>query len=167
MSKIKHFVNFHARKIFGAHIQSLNDQGSTLWDSVSKNSFKPLHSLYKRSLKLTLLKQSSLEQDDYNLLNILQLHTKLKYNKGICMQKILSGNATPSLTRLFPINSHREQTKINIPRPRIDLFKSSLTLSAASPWKYLPLSIKLRSNYSPSILPYQSTMTTSNANNTT
>ena len=34
LSKIKHFVIFHARKIFGASV----DYGSTLWDSASKNS---------------------------------------------------------------------------------------------------------------------------------
>ena len=105
LSKIKHFVNFHARKLFfHAHIQSLIDYGSTLWDSASKNCLKPLHSLYKRSLKLLLLKRSSLEQDDFNLLNILPLHAKLKYNKVIYMQKIMSGNAPPSVTRFFPIN---------------------------------------------------------------
>ena len=142
------FVNFHARKIFlRAHIQSLIDYESTLWDLASKNSLKPLYSLYKRALRLILLKQSSLEQNDYNLLNILALHTRLKYNDGIYMQKIMAGNAPPSLTRLFPINSSREQNKINIPRPRIDLFKSSLTFSGASLWNSLPLSVKSRSNY--------------------
>ena len=96
-SKIKFFVNFHARKIFfSAHIQSLIDYGSTLWDSASNNSLKSLHSLYKRALKLILLKQSSLEHNDYNLLNILPLHTRLKYNKGMYMQKIMAGNAQPS-----------------------------------------------------------------------
>ena len=89
LSKIKHFVNFHARKIFfDAHIQSLTDCGSTLWDSASKNSLKPLHIINKRSLKLIFLKQSSLGQDDFNLLNVLPLHAKLKYNKGIYMQKM-------------------------------------------------------------------------------
>ena len=94
------------------------------------------------------LSRSSLEQDDFNLLNILPLHAKLKYNEGIYMQKIMSGNALPSVTRFFPINSSREHTKINIPRPRIDLFKSSLTYSGASLWNSLPLAIKSRSNYS-------------------
>ena len=101
LSKIFFFVNVHARKIFfSAHIQPLIDCGSTLWDSASNNSLKPLHSLYKRALKLILLKQSSLEQNDYILLNILPLHTRLKYNKGMYMQKIMTGNASPSLTRL-------------------------------------------------------------------
>ena len=128
-------------------IFNLIDHGSTLWDSASNNSLKPLHSLYKRALKLIFLKQSSLEQNDYNTLNILPLHTWLKYNKGIYMQKIMAGNAPLSLTRLFPINSSREQNKINIPRPRIDLFKSSLTFSGASLWNSLPLSVKSRLNY--------------------
>ena len=87
LSKIKHFANFHARKIFfSASIQYLIDYGSAVWDSASKNSLKPTHSLYKPAVKLILLKQSSPEQDDYNLLNILSLHTRLKYNKSIYMQ---------------------------------------------------------------------------------
>ena len=110
LPKIKHFANFHPRKtFFSAHSHSLIDYGSTLWDSASKNCLKLLHSLCKRAIKLVLLKRSSLEQGDYNLLNILPLHTSLKYNKGIYMQKIIAGNATPSLTRLFPTNSFREQ----------------------------------------------------------
>ena len=69
----------------------------------SNNSLKPLHCLYKRALKYILLKQSSLEQEDHNLLNILPLHTRLKYNKGIYMQKIVAGNAPPSLIHLLQL----------------------------------------------------------------
>ena len=84
--KLKHFVNFRVRKLFfTSHIQSLIDYGSTLWDSASQNTLKPLHSLHRRAVKLILLKQSSLEKDDYNKLNVLPLHTRLKYNKGIFM----------------------------------------------------------------------------------
>ena len=88
LSRLKHFVNFRVRKLFfTSHIQSLIDYGSTLWDSASQNTLKPLHSLHRRALKLILLKQSSLEKDDYNKLNVLPLHTRLKYNKGILMKK--------------------------------------------------------------------------------
>ena len=131
------------RKLFfTSHIQSLIDYGSTLWDSASQNTLKPLHSLHRRALKLILLKQSSLEKDDYKKLNVLPLHTRLKYNKGILMKKIMVGNAAPSLSRLFPINPTRDQIKINIPTPRIDLFKTSLTFSGASLWNSLPYSLK-------------------------
>ena len=128
LSRLKHFVNFRVT----SHIQSLIGYGSTLWDSASHNTLKPLHSLHRRALKLILLKQSSLDKDDYNKLNVLPLHTSLKYNKGILMKKIMVGNAPPSLSRLFPINPTRDQIKINIPTPRIDLFKTSLTFSGVS-----------------------------------
>ena len=135
------------RKLFfTSHIQSLIDYGSTLWDSASQNTLKPLHSLHRRALKLILLKQSSLEKDDYNKLNVLPLHTRLKYNKSILMKKIMVGNAPPSLSRLFPINPTRDQIKINIPTPRIDLFKTSLTFSGASLWNSLPYSLKIQSS---------------------
>ena len=88
LSGLKHFVNFRTRKLFfTSHIQSLIDYRSSLWDSTSKITLKPLQSLHRRALKLILLKQSSLEQDDYNLLHILPLHTRLKYKKGIYMKK--------------------------------------------------------------------------------
>ena len=62
LSRLNHFVNFRVRKLFfTSHIQSLIDYGSTLWDSASQNTLKPLHSLHRRALKLILLKQSSLE----------------------------------------------------------------------------------------------------------
>ena len=147
LSRLKHFVNFRVRKLFfTSHIQSLIDYGSTLWDSASQNTLKPLHSLHRRALKLILLKQSSLEKDDYNKLNVLPLHTRLKYNKGILMKKIMVGNAPTSLSRLFPINPTRDQIKINIPTPRIDLFKTSLTFSGASLWNSLPYSLKIQSS---------------------
>ena len=123
-----HFVNFQVRKLFFApHVHSFLDYGSTLWDSASKNTLQPLHSLHRRALNFILLKQSSLEKDDYNKLNVLPLHSRLKYNKGIFVKKIMVGNASPSLNRLFPINPTRDQIKTNIPTPRIDLFKTSLT----------------------------------------
>ena len=135
LSRLKHFVNFRVRKLFfTSHIQSLIDYGSTFWDSASQNTLKPLHSLHRRALKLILLKQSSLEKDDYNKLNVLPLHTRLKYNKGIFMKKIMVGNAPPSLSRLFPINPTRDQIKIHIPTPRIDLFKRVLHFFQGRPY---------------------------------
>ena len=58
LSRLKHFVNVPTRKLFSTlHIQSLIDYGSTLWDSTSKSTLKPLQSLHRRALKLILLKQ--------------------------------------------------------------------------------------------------------------
>ena len=55
LSKIKHFMNLHARNIFfHAHIQSIIDYRSTLWDSESASAHKPLVSLLKKALKAIL-----------------------------------------------------------------------------------------------------------------
>ena len=99
LSRLKHFVNFRVRKLFfSSNNQSLIVYGSTLWDSASQNTLKPLHSLHRRALKLILLKQSSLQKDDCNKLNALPLHTRLKYNKGIFMNKKKTTTATTTTT---------------------------------------------------------------------
>ena len=55
LSKIKHFLNLYVGKLFvHAQIQSIIDYGSTLWDSASANTLKPLVSLHKRALKAVL-----------------------------------------------------------------------------------------------------------------
>ena len=75
LSKIKHFLNAHPRKLFyHAHIQPIIDYASTLWDSASANTLKPLVSIHKRALKLTLLKSTSLTAHDYKLLDVLPLN---------------------------------------------------------------------------------------------
>ena len=84
LSKIKHFLNAHVRKLFfHAHIQPIIDYASTLWKSASANTLKPLVSIHKQALKLTLLKSTSLTAQDYKLLDVLPLKLKLEFNKGL------------------------------------------------------------------------------------
>ena len=98
LAKIKHFLNAHARKLFfHAHIQPIIDYASTLWDSASANTLKPLVSIHKRALKLTLLKSTSLTAHDYKLLDVPPLKLKLEFNKGIIMHKIVFGYAPSNL----------------------------------------------------------------------
>ena len=53
LSEIKHFLNFHARKLFfHAHIQACLDYESTLWDLACISTLKPLVSHHRRALKL-------------------------------------------------------------------------------------------------------------------
>ena len=147
LSKVKHFLNFHARVLFfHAHIQSLIDYASTLWDGASANTLKPLMSLHKRSLKLILKKPSTLTTEDYKILQILPLQLKFSYNKGILMHKIMSNLAPPTLTNTFQITSRHDSQKVNIPLPRIDLFKTSLVYSGGSLWNSFPNNLKSKSN---------------------
>ena len=143
LAKIKHFLNAHARKLFfHAHIQPIIDYASTLWDSASANTLKPLVSIHKRALKLTLLKSASLTAHDYKLLDVLPLKLKLEFNKGIIMHKIVFGYAPSNLKLNFVSNQNRHSHKLVVPRPRLDLFKCSLMYSGGKLWNNLPLSIK-------------------------
>ena len=67
------------------------------------------------------------------------------------MHKILSGRAPMYLsTKLFINQSSRNSPrKLNVPIPRIDLFKSSLVYSGPVLWNSLPS--KLRLPVSPSV----------------
>ena len=138
LCKIKHFLNFHTRKLFlHAYVLSSISYCSTLFDTASANSLKPLVSNYKRALKATLLKSSSLEPADYAKLGVLPLKDMFLINKGIFMYKILSGSVPKTLQSKFRMNN-RYPTKLQLPIPRIDLFKSSLLYSGSLLWNNLP-----------------------------
>ena len=143
LSKIKHFLNRHARKqFFHAHVQSQIDYASTLWDSASANVLKPLESIYKRALKLILLKSISLTPGDYVSVDVLPLKLRLQFNKAITMQKVMTGSAPPLISKLFQVDTIRQSKRLVVPLPRIDLFKSSLMFSGADCWNNLPSSLK-------------------------
>ena len=143
LSKVKHFLNFHARKLFfHAHIQACLDYGSTLWDSACVSTHKPLVSLHRRALKLIMLKSSPLTDADYKTLCTLPLKLRFELNKGTFMFKTMFGSAPAYLKQLFLVNRSRGMNKISISIPRIDLFKSSLTYSGAVLWNSLPESLK-------------------------
>ena len=144
LAKIKHFLNAHVRKLFfHAHIQPIIDYASTLWDSASAITLKPLVSIHKRALKLTLLKSTSLTAHDYKLLDVLPVKLKLKFKKGIIMHKIAFGYAPSNLKLNFHSNQNKHSHKLVVPRPRLDLFKCSLMYSGENLWNNLPLSIKI------------------------
>ena len=141
------FLNAHARKLFFyAHTQPIIDHASTLWDSASANTLKPLVSIHKRTLKLTLLKSTSLTAHDYKLLDVLPLKLKLEFNKGIILYKIVSDYPPSNLKLNFHSNQNRHSHKLVVPRPRLDLFKCSLIYSGGNLWNNLPLSIKIISD---------------------
>lgn len=144
LCRIKHFLNSHARKLFyTAHIQSSIDYSSTLWDSASGNAMKPLISIQKRAIKATLLK-SKISHVDYKQLGVLPLAERLKFNKGVFIHKIMTANVPKPLVDLFSRNNARCTSKLNIPLPRIDLYKTSLRYSGSILWNTLPCDIRQR-----------------------
>ena len=143
LSKIKHLLSQEGRILFfNGHLQPGLDYCSTLWDSASENTLKPLVRLHKRAIKTILLTKSTLTRDDYSTLNILPLKQRFLFNKGTLMHRVLSGEAPPSLINNFRVNDTRNTNKVATPTPRLDLFKSSLAYSGSILWNKLPCSLR-------------------------
>jgi hypothetical protein len=142
LSRIKHFLNPQSRKLFyTGHIQSAIDYASTLWDSASGNTMKPLISAHRRAIKSVVLKPK-IKQTDFVSIGILPLTDRLKFNKGVFMRKILAGKTSTKLSELFTVNTSRGAVKLNTPIPRLDLYKSSLVYSGTLFWNNLPRNIQ-------------------------
>ena len=108
--KMKNFLIFHPRKIFfQAHIQSRIDYASTLSDSSRECLLKPLKSLHRTAIKIILLKDISLTNDDY------PKHF-FKYNT---FPQTAGFNALTYLVKIVSINhySRNYSRKLNVPIP--------------------------------------------------
>ena len=145
-AKIKHFLNFHARKTFFPSTHSVryrlcfNSLGSA-----SDSLQNPLKSLHRRAIKIVLKKRTSLTNKDYKTAQILPLSSRLMCNKVRFVHTFLSGRAPIYLSTKLLINqsSRNSSKKLNVPIPRIDLFKSSLVYSGPVLWSSLPSELRL------------------------
>ena len=117
------------------------------YGQASNDILKPLHSLYRRSLKYILNKPTSLYQNDYQILDILPFHSKLKFNKAVFMFKIMTGKSPISLKLLFPTKNIYCKNIILIKKPTNNIFKNSFTYSGASLWNSLPQNIRSSSSF--------------------
>ena len=113
--------------------------------SASDSLQKPLKSLHRRAIKIVLLKRTSLTDKDYKAAQILPLSSRLMSNKARFVHKIVSGRAPMYLSTKVLINqsSRNSSRKLNVPIPRIDLFKSSLVYSGPVLWNSLPSELRL------------------------
>ena len=103
---------------------------------------KPLTRIHKRAVKAILLKSSTLLPHDYKSLNILPLSQKLKHNKAVLMYRVHHDLVPQTLSARFKENPSRYSQNLIVPKPRIDLFKTSLIYSGGSLWNSLPKTVK-------------------------
>ena len=148
LSQLQHVINIDARKIFyNAHIKSHIDYASVVWNGCDEVHFKKLNSLHRRAGKLILPDPSLSTELKMSTLGILNLPPQLtyNYNKGVFMHKVLNNNSPNSLAQLFTSHqSHCTNFRNNfyVPRPRLHLFKTSISFAGASVWNSLPQNIK-------------------------
>ena len=112
-----------------------------------RSTLKKLNCLHRRAGKLVLPDLSLSTEQKMGALGILNLPQQLAYNKGIFMHKVLNNNNnSPNyLAQLFISHqSHYTNSRNNlyVPRPRLDLFKTSLSFAGALLWNSLPENIK-------------------------
>ena len=143
LGKIKHFLDKQSRKhFFNGHILSIIDYASSVWDNCSNTNLKQINRMYKKAVKLVLLKSSSPTAKDHKELNILNFHDRLFFNKALFMFNVMNGSAPPKITNTFKTNSHRHKNILVFPRPRNNLYKSSLLYSGGTLWNSLPATLK-------------------------
>ena len=146
LSKLKLYVNTDARLLFyNAHIRSHFNYASTVWDGSADVHLKTLNSLNRRAAKQILPTPDLSTDQKLNCLKILPLHKQLLFNKGVTMFKIFHGSLPEYLCNLFSserVRYYSTRRNFNVPKPRIDLFKTSLSYSGPAFWNQLP--IKLR-----------------------
>ena len=144
LSRLKYIVDTDTLKLFfNAHIKSHIDYTSVVWGGCSDALKKRLNSLLRRSGKLILPDKNPTTDHKLNKIGTLNLHKQLDYNKGVFMYRALTNNA-PVYTSSFDIAPHSSSRNkyLQLPKPRTDLFKTSIAFSDALFW--ISLSVHLR-----------------------
>ena len=116
-----------------------------VWVVCGEVHLKKLYSLERRAGKLILPDSSLCRDQKMSALGILNLSQQLTYNKGVFMYNVLNNNSPNYLGQLFiSRQSHYTNSRNNlyVPRPRLDMFKISISFAGASLWNSLPQNIK-------------------------
>lgn len=145
LSRLSQFTDVHSRQLFYyAHVQSHLDYASTVWDGCSDACLKRLNSLHRRAVKLITGKSEESTDQRMKRLKILPLRKLLLYNKGMMMFKVYHAHTPRYLSDLFsPAHSPYSSARRSLatPRPRLDIFKNSLSYAGAKFWNSLPVHV--------------------------
>ena len=144
LTKLKKYTSTDNLKLFFyAHIMSHINYASTLYDGCSRDIFKKLNSIHRRAVKHLHYEPGQTTDDKLKLLKILPLESQLEYNKLILMHKICNGRTPTYLNSLIKKPKERYGSiKLRAPKPRIDLYKTSLAFSGTELWNNLPIELK-------------------------
>ncbi|WP_419635651.1 hypothetical protein, partial [Thiolapillus sp.] len=115
---------------------------STAWDGCSDILFHKLDSLHRRAAKLMMPDLSLTTDAKLQHLGLLPLREKLMLNKAVLVFKAFRNLAPQYLKDLFICHNSRAPSRSMIlPKPRIDLFKTSFSFAGASLWNSIPTHI--------------------------
>ena len=79
-------------------------------------------------------------------MRIMSLQKQLEYNKCLFMYRVLSNEAPEYISNLYTHTpscySNSRNYQFSLSRPRIDIFKTSISFSGAYLWNSLPLTVR-------------------------
>ena len=82
----------------------------------------------------------------------MSLQKQLEYNKGLFMYRVLSNEAPEYISNLYTHTPSRysksRNYQLSLSRPRIDVFKTSISFSGAYLWNNLPLTVSSCQSFS-------------------
>ena len=147
LSKLKYIVDTDTRKLFfNAQIKPHIDYASVVWDGCSDVLKKILNSLHRRAVKLIFPDTTLTTDQNLKEMRIVILQKQLEYNKGLFMYRVLSNEAPGYISNLYIHTPSRYSNSRNyhlsLPRPRIDIFKTSISFSGVYLWNNLPLTVR-------------------------
>ena len=119
---------------------------SVVWDGCSDLLKKRLNSLQRRSVKLIFPDTTLTTDQKLEDMRLMSLQKQLEYNKGFIMYRVLSNEAPVYIFNLYTHTPSRYSNSRNyqliLPRPRIDIFKTSISFSGPFLWNNLPLTVR-------------------------
>ena len=130
---------------YNANIKPHVDYCSTLWDGAADVHLQKLNSIHRRAGKIILKNPALTTDEKFQHLKLLPLSSQLKFNKGVFMYKAWKETLPPYLNDIFKKHHSKYSTSrldFTIPKPRIDLYKTSIAFSGSHLWNSLPLEIK-------------------------
>ena len=120
-----------------------------MWDGCSDVLKKRLNSLHRRAVKL-ILPDTTLTTDqklkEMRIMRIMSLQKQLEYRKGLFIYRLLSNEAPEYISNLYTHTPSRYSSSrnyhLNLPRPRIDIFKTRISFSGVYLCSNLPLTVR-------------------------
>ena len=153
LSQISSYLSVKDRLLFyNAYIRPHFYYCSVIWGSSTCSNTDKITKLQRRACKLTLRNEYSNLEEAQNRLNMLSFSESVFLQKAKVMYKVSNNIAPEYLTDLFKMRESNSNSTLNlrsvsnkhflIPKPKINLFKNSLSYSGALVWNSIPLDIK-------------------------
>ena len=136
--KLRYIVDIDTRKLFfNAHIKPRSDYASVVWDGCRDVLKQRLKSLHKRAGKLIFPDTTLTTDQKLKGMRIMSLQKQLENSKVFFMYRVLSNEAPDYISNLYTRTpsrySNSRNYQLSLPRPRINIFKTSRSFSRSLP----------------------------------